>query len=45
MSYLTSKDETPARRKLERNRYNIWLLEKMIYSDIGYKLAHQQTNK
>ena len=45
MSYFTSKGETPARRKLERKRYNIWLLEKMIYIDIVYKLAHQQTNK
>ena len=45
MSYFTSKGKTPARRKLERKRYNIWLLEKMIYIDIVYKFAHQQTNK
>ena len=45
MSYFTSKDETPALRQLERKRYNILLRKKMIYIDIGWKSATQQTDK
>ena len=30
MSYFTSEDETPARRKLERKRFDIMLREKMM---------------
>ena len=45
MSYVTSKEETPARRKLERKRYDIRLSEKMRYIDIGYKSVHHQNNK
>ena len=45
MSYFTSKDEIPARRKLEAKRHDTWLREKMIYIDIGYKAAYQQTDK
>ena len=45
LSYFKSKDETPARRKLERKRYDTWFLEKMIYIDVGYKSATQQTDK
>ena len=45
MSYFTSEYETPARRKLERKRYDITLCEKMIYIDVGYKSADHQTDK
>ena len=45
MSYFISKDETSARRQLERKRYNVWFQEKMIYIDIGYKSATQQIDK
>ena len=45
MSYFTSKDEIPARRKLEAKLHDTWLREKMIYIDIGYKAAYQQTDK
>ena len=45
MSYFTSKDETPVHRELERKRYDIWLREKMISADIGYKSAHHHTDK
>ena len=49
MSYIspskTTKDENPSEHKLERKRYDTWFHEKMIYIDIGYKTAAQQTNK
>ena len=45
MSYFTSEYETPARRKLERKRYDITLCEKMKYIDVGYKSADHQTDK
>ena len=44
MSYFTYENEIPARRKLERKRYDIWFREKMIYIDIGYMSAHQYTD-
>ena len=45
MSYFTSKDETTARRQLERKRYVILLGEKMIYIDLGYKSATQRSRQ
>ena len=49
LSYFTSKDVTPARRKLERIRYDILCsCEKIIYIDIGYKFGpslYQQLSK
>ena len=45
MSYVISKEETPARRKLERKRYDIRLSEKTRYIDVGYKSIHQQNDK
>ena len=49
MSYIsppkTPKDENSSEHKLEIKRYDIWFREKMIYADIGYKSAAQQTNK
>ena len=36
LSYLTSKDDW----LLERKRYDMFALEKMIYIGIGYKSAH-----
>ena len=44
MSYFTSEYETSA-SQLDRKWYDVWLLEEMIYIDIGYKSAHQQTDK
>ena len=45
MSFFTSKDENPSKRKLDGKRYDIWFRKKMIYIDIGYKSATQQTDK
>ena len=45
MSYFTSKDEKCSEHELEEKRNDIWFREKMIYIDIGYKLATQQTDK
>ena len=49
MSYIspskTTKDENPSEGKLERKRYDTWFHEKMIYIDVGYKSAAQQTDK
>ena len=45
MSNLTSNDETPARRQLERKQFDRWFCEKMIYIDLGYKSGTQQTDK
>ena len=45
MSYFTSEDKTPARRKLERKRYGIWLHEKMIYINVGHNSAHHRSDK
>ena len=49
MSYIsppkTPKSENSSEQKLERKRYDIWFRENMIYIDIGYKSAAQQTDK
>ena len=45
MSYFNSKAENPSEHELERKQYDIWLSEKMIYIDIGYKSVTQQTDK
>ena len=49
MSYIspskTTKNENPSERKLERKWYGTWFHEKMIYIDVGYKSAAQQTDK
>ena len=46
MSYFTSKDENSSRSPTGEKTiwYNV-LREKIIYIDIGYKSAHQQTDK
>ena len=43
--YITSKDENSSEHKLERKQYDIWFRKKIIYVDIGYKSAAQQTDK
>ena len=43
--YIASKDENFTEHKLERKQYDLWFRKKIIYIDIGYKSAIQQSNE
>ena len=43
--YITSNDENSSEHKLERKQCDIWFRKKIIYFDLGYKSAAQQTDK
>ena len=43
--YITSNDENSSEHKLERKQYDIRFRKKIIYFDLGYNSAAQQTDK